>query len=108
MSQLLRPGETGLFIFTKGHCFEIDKEGSFGHTGWWKVNLLRRVDWIFIYYRDKKDFSKIFMARCGDLQGPNEYGKYLLSFRDPKLVGYTNANWVDFGGGTGKALRYVD
>lgn len=107
MSQLLRPGESGLFIFTHGDCFEIDESDGSGYTGWWNVNVLRTVDWIFIYYKPEEGINELYMARCGDLRGPNKDGKYRINLRDAKLVGYADVNWVDFGGGTGRAIRYI-
>jgi hypothetical protein len=105
MSQLLRPGETALFIFTKGNCLKIDDKDGSGYTGWWKVNILRicRVDWIFIYYKLNSDYNELYMAHCGDLQGPNQDGKYQINLRGAKQVGHADANWPDFGGDTVEA-----
>lgn len=107
MSQLLRPDEIGLFIFTKGNCFKIDESDGTGYTGWWKVDPRRRVDWIFIYYRPKKGCNKLYVARCGDLQDRARDIKYLIKLRDAKLVGYTDMNWVKFGGAAGNGIRYL-
>lgn len=107
MSQLLRPGELGLFIYTEGDCLKVDESDGSGHTGWWTINPLRRVDWIFIYYRLKENINKRYLAHCGDLQHRDRDDKYLLYLRDPKLVGYTDVSWVDFGGGAGMPIRYI-
>jgi hypothetical protein len=107
MTQLLRPGESGLFIFTKGDCLEINKKDGSGYTGWWEINVLRRVDWIFIYYKSDEGPNNLYMARCGNLRGPNKDGRYRINLRDAKLVGCTDTNWVEFGGGAGGGLRYI-
>jgi hypothetical protein len=107
MSQLLRPGEKGLFIFTDGEYFDINKRNGYGYTGWWKLDLRRRADWVFIYYTGTRPYTnELYMARWGNLRGPNQDGNYLINLREAKQVGCTDTKWVEFGGGAGRGIRY--
>jgi hypothetical protein len=114
-NQLLRPGEVGLVIFTEGRDFTVNADGS-GSTGDWAVDPLRRVDWIFIYYRrDPADAShnELFMARSGDLEGPRPpvapggRERYLINLRDIKFVGQTTVNWHKFASAGALPIRYI-
>ena len=106
-SQLLRPGEVGLVLFTEGANLTINPDGS-GSTGDWVVDPRRRVDWIIMYRREAGNpaDNELLMARSGDFEGPRG-DRYLINLRDVKRVGSTNVNWREFAGGWNNPVRYI-
>jgi hypothetical protein len=108
-SQLLRPGETGLFIFTRGDRFELHADGS-GFTGDWIVSPTRQVDWVFIYRRDRHDASlnELFKAKpTGVERSPRDAARHVIQLADIIVVGDTDMKWPDFAGTGRGAIRYI-
>jgi hypothetical protein len=108
-TQLLRPGEVGLCLFTKGERFEVRDDGS-GSTGDWIVSPKRRVDWVIIYRRDRNDASlnELFKARpAGIERSPRDATKRVIRLSDIILIGNTDTNWPTFVTTGRGAIRYV-
>jgi hypothetical protein len=108
-SQLLHSGEIGLFIFTKGDRFELRADGS-GSTGDWIVSPRRRVDWIFIYKRDRNDSSlnELFKARrAGIDRSPRDAARHVIHLSDITLIGNTDVKWPKFAVTGRGSIRYI-
>lgn len=107
-SELLAPGETALFVFTRGQHFAVESNGA-GHTGNWVINPERPVDWIVVF----KDGggagadAELWRGRPAGVRGPIEEKRYVLDLADVELVGHTSQNWRTFTGGSANPVRYV-
>ena len=108
-TQLLRPGEVGLFIFTKGERFEVRADGS-GSTGDWIVSPKRHVDWVVVYRRDRHDASlnELFQGRpAGMERSPRDASRWVIRLSDIILVGDTGTNWPAFVATGRGSIRYI-
>jgi hypothetical protein len=108
-SQLLRPGEIGLFIFTKGDRLELRADGS-GSTGDWTISPTRHIDWVCIYRRDRHDASlnELFKGRpAGVERSPRNAAKSVIHLSDVILMGDTDVTWRQFAAPGRGSIRYV-
>lgn len=108
-SQLLRPGEIGLFIFTKSDRFELRADGS-GSTGDWIISPTRRVDWVCIYRRDRHDASlnELFKGKpAGIERSPRDATRCVIHLSDVILMGDTDVTWREFAAPGRGSIRYI-
>jgi hypothetical protein len=107
--ELLRPGETGLFVFTDGRHFVINQDGS-GSTGLWVIDPSRRVDRIVVFrqvHRDGLQIVELFSALPDGVSGPDQDRRYTLKLLELQMVGSTNQGWRDFADAGQNPVRYV-
>jgi hypothetical protein len=108
-SQLLRPGETGLFIFTKGDRFELQDDGT-GSTGDWIISPTRHVDWVCVYRRDRHDalLNELFKGKpAGVERSPRDAARHVVHLSDVILMGNTDIKWPVFAATGRGSIRYV-
>ena len=94
---LLRPGQTGLFICTDGRNLRINEGDGTGHTGWWVLNPGRPFDRVFVFRRgeDGSSPSEVFSGRCVRFERP-EARRYRLHLEGMRSEGTTRSSWSAF------------
>ena len=78
--QLLKLGETGLFLFTNGRFFTQDANGN-GSSGFWMLNPQRNIDRVIIFrwsFRKGERFVELFSALPNGFEGPTDEGRYTV------------------------------
>jgi len=108
-SELVKPGEIALVVFTRGMHFYHDDAGN-GQTGHWVAgaNTLTGVDKVIIYRRDQTTgVNRIYIANFLDWIDSPEEGRKILRFSGLQDKGLTSSNWFEFGGNAFKPTFYV-
>jgi hypothetical protein len=107
--QLLKPGETGLFLFTDGRFFtqNADKRGS---SGFWKLDSQRKIDRVVIFrwsIREGERCVELFSALPDGFDGPTDEGRYAVRLLNIHFEGNTTRTWEDFVGTLQHPVTYV-
>jgi hypothetical protein len=107
---LLMPGEKGMVIFTEGHHFSFNRDGT-GMTGYWVESPTRRVDRVIIYNRvasGQTCRNEVYTANhVGVVPGPNGDGRYTIQLTEVVLAGTTRQDWHTFANTQANPIRYL-
>jgi hypothetical protein len=107
---LIKPGEVGVAVFTRGEHFVHKPDGS-GFTGNWVINTHRKIDKVIIYKQDAKGKQhEIYVGDFVGITDSEDLGRHKIEMINIKPKDHTNLNWNEFTGtkpGAINPIKYI-
>jgi hypothetical protein len=108
-SNLLAPGETAVALFTRGAHLTFARNGP-GASGNWVLNPARDFDRVILYLRRPEQDppqAEVYVADFVETVESPEPRRYVVRFRNARLVGTTTQSWSAFAECGANPVRYL-
>ena len=107
--ELVILGEKAFVVFTRGDHLTYDEMGE-GQTGNWIAGAqsLSKIDKVIIYLRNEQAGTNlVFMGNYSYwVESPEQHRK-VIHFTRFEKKGFTNSNWLEFGGNSWSPTFYI-
>jgi hypothetical protein len=106
--ELLKPGETGLLIYTDGSNLKLHEDGT-GESGWWHLDPKRPFHRAFIFKRSASALRphELYSGRFTGFDGP-DVKRFKLLLEDVRQEGTTRTNWTAFARTNQNPIRFLE